>query len=58
MGNDNICENIFLKNINFIACRREIGMGANHGGAWGLHPPEILLGGLAMDTAPPRKTRF
>jgi len=26
-------------------------MGANHGG--GLSPPEILLGGLAMNPAPP-----
>jgi len=36
-----------------------LGMGANHGGAWGgLAPPEIILGGLAMDPDPPEKTGF
>jgi len=34
-------------------------MGANDGGACrGLAPPEILLGGLAMDPAPPEKPGF
>jgi len=34
-------------------------MGANHGGlGGGLAPPEILLGGLAMDPAPPEKPGF